>query len=163
MHEGLQWSLPLACLFTPHTHPHTRMHTPAQGHLSRCLAFEHGLDVISVEAEGCHQDRAARFAQQVAHGMRKEACKALAVEQGSQLSENKGDYMQLKCGKLQHVTAVVCRVLRGQAQLCSLLMSGTVLGLNNCCICFTQGVSCMMYIYYIYICACVHRCVSVCV
>ena len=71
--------------------------------------------MISVEAEDCHQDRAARFAKQAAHGMRKEACKAPSVAQSSLLSENKGDYSQLKCGRLQYVTAVVCRLLRTPA------------------------------------------------
>lgn len=80
---------------------------PGQGHLSRCLAFEHGLDVVSVEAVGCHQERAARFAQQVAFGMRKEALKATASEQDSLPSGSQEDRLLLKCGRLQQVTAVV--------------------------------------------------------
>ena len=80
---------------------------PAQGHLSRCLAFQHGLNVTSIEAVGCHQERAARYDQQVAFGMRKEVCKAAKAKQDSSLVGDKVDPVELKCGRLQHITSVV--------------------------------------------------------
>lgn len=63
--------------------------------------------MVSVEAVGCHQERAARFAQQLAFGMRKEALKTTASEQDSLPSGSQEDHLQLKCGRLQQVTAVV--------------------------------------------------------
>ena len=63
--------------------------------------------MISIEAVGCHLERAARFDQQVAFGMRKESCKAATAEQDSLPSGSQEGGVQLKCGRLHHVTTVV--------------------------------------------------------
>ena len=64
--------------------------------------------MTSIEAVGCHQERAARYDQQVAFGLRKEVRKKTAKETSdSLLVGSKVDPTELKCGRLQHITAVV--------------------------------------------------------